>query len=186
MTVVSRCNAVCQYNEGDCWACELESIDVGVGGNCECYLPRKIMEFKGDYRWLSNFYEAPVMHQGILFPTLEHAYVAAKCRNSNDVDKVRKLRTPGDAKRYGRQVNVHLHWDRVKLKVMYKLVLDKFVRNYDLREKLLDTEGYVLEEGNRWNDQFWGIDLDSGRGYNHLGLIIMKVRDVLKGDEVSE
>ena len=39
----------------------------------------------------------------------------------------------------------------------------------------------TLEEGNRWHDTFWGIDQNTGKGENHLGKILMKVRDEIAG-----
>jgi len=37
-----------------------------------------IDSFKGDFRFLSNFYPVNVDYEGIMYPTVEHAYVAAK------------------------------------------------------------------------------------------------------------
>lgn len=41
---------------------------------------------------------------------------------------------------------------------------------------LLDTGDAILEEGNHWNDTFWGVRLKNGQGQNHLGKILMQVR----------
>ena len=38
----------------------------------------KIDKFDGDYAFLSNFYEAPVEYNGILFPNSEAAFKAQK------------------------------------------------------------------------------------------------------------
>ena len=38
----------------------------------------------------------------------------------------------------------------------------------------------VLVEGNRWGDTCWGVDTRTGRGENHLGKILMNVREELK------
>jgi len=37
-----------------------------------------INTFRGKYRFLSNFYYAEVNYEGIRYPTVEHAYQAAK------------------------------------------------------------------------------------------------------------
>jgi hypothetical protein len=39
--------------------------------------------FHNEYRFLSNFYPAEVSFEGLVFPTVEHAYVAAK---TTDID----------------------------------------------------------------------------------------------------
>ncbi|MGM9605038.1 MAG: hypothetical protein ACI3XG_08225 [Faecousia sp.] len=39
--------------------------------------------------------------------------------------------------------------------------------------------GY-LEEGNTWHDTFWGVDAKTRDGENHLGRILMRVRQDLR------
>lgn len=34
-----------------------------------------------------------------------------------------------------------------------------------------------LVEGNSFGDTFWGVDARTGKGENHLGKILMKVRE---------
>ena len=41
----------------------------------------KIGEFDGKFRFLSNFYPSPIFYDGILYPTVEHAFQAAKTVN---------------------------------------------------------------------------------------------------------
>jgi len=60
------------------------------------------------------------------------------------------------------------------VQVMYDLVLQKF-QYANLRKLLLDTGGQYIQEGNTWGDRFWGVC--NGIGENHLGYILMKVRD---------
>ena len=72
-------------------------------------------------------------------------------------------------------------WEDVKFDVMYDIVKAKFTQNEDLKRKLLDTEGYYLEEGNNWGDKIWGVV--NGVGENHLGKILMRVRNELKIEE---
>lgn len=40
----------------------------------------KIAKFEGSYRFLSNFYEAPVTYLGLTFRNNEAAFQAAKCQ----------------------------------------------------------------------------------------------------------
>jgi predicted NAD-dependent protein-ADP-ribosyltransferase YbiA (DUF1768 family) len=47
------------------------------------------------------------------------------------------------------------------------------------RTKLLETKDEYLQEGNRWNDKFWGVCLKTNKGENHLGKLIMSVRGAL-------
>ena len=37
-----------------------------------------ILAFEGEYSWLSNFWPVEVVLDGMVFPSVEHAYQAAK------------------------------------------------------------------------------------------------------------
>lgn len=65
------------------------------------------------------------------------------------------------------------------LSVMETLVREKFTRHPALAAQLLATGDLELVERNHWRDTFWGIC--DGRGENHLGRILMKVRTELQG-----
>lgn len=38
----------------------------------------------------------------------------------------------------------------------------------------------MLEEGNWWGDKFWGVGIKTREGYNHLGKVVMCVRERLR------
>lgn len=133
----------------------------------------KICKFKGDYFFLSNFYEKPVTYKGLTYDSTEAAFQAAKCKDESLKEKFCNLR-PGEAKRLGRQVELRDNWEMIKLKVMYEILEIKF-KDSDLRTKLVCTEDWELIEGNSWGDTFWGVC--KGKGENHLGKILMSLRD---------
>lgn len=135
------------------------------------------MYFRGYYGFLSNFVYAPTLYEGILFPTAEHAFQAAKTKNK-EVRLLLLSMTAKEVKKYGRELELRPDWDEVKLKVMYDVVFDKFDRNVELRKKLLDTDDLVLVEDNYWKDTYWGVY--KGKGENHLGIILMQVRDKMR------
>jgi len=137
--------------------------------------------FTGPYRFLSNFYPcAPYVQWGPrFFPTVEHAYQAAKCVSGQDAETIVHLRTPGEAKRYGRQVKLRGDWDGVKLDVMRVLLARKF-ECIDLAKQLLATGDAQLVEGNEWGDEYWGSNTKLGRGQNHLGRLLMHLRAALQ------
>ena len=60
---------------------------------------------------------------------------------------------------------------------MYEIVKQKFIQNSDLKDKLIATGNVYLEEGNTWGDKVWGTV--NGEGFNHLGFILMKIRESL-------
>lgn len=140
-----------------------------------------INSFAGEYSFLSNFYPAEVEWEGVLYPTVEHAFQAAKTIDTTERESVRLAASPVIAKRLGRQVTLRTDWDSYRLEVMEHLVRDKFTRHTDLGAQLLATENAELIEGNTWRDTFWGVY--KGRGQNHLGRILMKVRDELTSEK---
>lgn len=136
-----------------------------------------INSFSGEYEFLSNFYKEPVEWEGIVYPTNEHAFQAAKNQDPSYREKVRAARTPADAKRLGRKVALRPDWEAIKLDVMTVLVTRKFTSDSSLAMRLVKTSGHELIEGNNWGDQEWGVV--DGVGKNLLGKILMAVRDEL-------
>ena len=136
----------------------------------------KILGFFGEYRFLSNFHIAEVYYEGILYPSTEHAYQAAK---SNDISQREKFLTLtcGGAKKLGQTIVLRENWDIIKYDIMFLLVFDKFTRHPDLREKLISTGKKYLEETNHWKDHYYGVC--DGKGLNVLGNILMYVRDII-------
>lgn len=61
---------------------------------------------------------------------------------------------------------------------MYKIIKAKFEQNDFICRQLIDTGDSEIEEHNDWSDTYWGIC--NGCGENHLGKILMQVRDELK------
>ena len=53
-----------------------------------------IPEFSGKYNFLSNFSNSPIKYEGIVYPTVEHAFQAAKTLNINKRLRLRTLLLP--------------------------------------------------------------------------------------------
>ena len=96
-------------------------------------------------------------------------------------------RIPGAAivKSLGRKMQVRKDWDDQKLDFMLYGVREKF-KDPGLKGLLLSTEDFSLVESNDWNDKFWGVC--QGKGLNHLGRILMRVRkEIIESEtEVSQ
>ena len=135
-----------------------------------------INKFFGEYRFLSNFYPCKIVLDNIEFPSVEHAYVASKSLDENFRREVASIAKPGDVKKIGKKVKLREDWESVKLFIMEYLVRQKF-SNDPLKTKLIYTYPRELIEGNTWGDTFWGQC--NGVGQNHLGKILMKVREEL-------
>lgn len=137
----------------------------------------KIDKFDGDYRFLSNFYPAEITIDGIYYPTVEHAYQAAKSANPEVKKAIACLSDAGAAKHNGRKIVMREGFEEEKLEIMKSLLVLKFLHPH-LRTKLLETGDLPLEEGNWWGDTFWGVC--RGVGENHLGKLLMELRQQLR------
>lgn len=134
------------------------------------------------YTFLSNFYEAPLSYRGLTYGSAEAAFQAQKCLTEEEKLPFTEAR-PGKCKGMGRRVKLRPDWEQVKAGLMEEIVRAKFTQNEELKRLLLATGSKRLVEGNTWGDTFWGVDLRSGRGENHLGVILMKVREELAACE---
>lgn len=134
-----------------------------------------ISQFRGEYAFLSNFYERPLIYEGIRYPTAEHAYQAAKTPSDTWEWRIGNAKTAGLAKRLGRQCPIHPDWEDRKIDVMRAVLKAKF-EDPQLLAKLEATAPQVLVEGNTWGDRFWG-QCPVGTGENWLGRLLMEIRD---------
>lgn len=131
--------------------------------------------FREEYEFLSNFYPAPLKYKGITWATSEHAYQAMKSEDVSVWAYFANLTTPQMAKIVGKYVDIRSDWGEIKIDIMEEILVCKFSQNKHLREKLVATSPCTLIEGNWWGDTFWGMC--KGVGKNHLGKLLMKIRD---------
>ena len=139
-----------------------------------------IDKFSGEFDFLSNFFLRHIIWDGMLFPSSEHAYQAAKTFNMKERELISKEPMPGKAKRLGKNVCLREHWEDIKISIMMDILRIKF-SNSDLKQKLLNTGNEELIEGNNWNDRFFGIC--NGVGQNWLGRLLMALREELQNEE---
>lgn len=129
-----------------------------------------------EHSFLSNFYQgAPIKLNGIIYPTSEHLYQAAKSTNIDDWISISKLSTPGQAKRAAQKLPMRDNWEEIKVQVMRETLALKFNQNRRLVTLLLNTGDAELIEGNTWGDTFWGVC--DGKGINMLGKLLMELRE---------
>lgn len=143
-------------------------------------MPDTITSFRGAYRFLSNFYQWPVLYRGLVFPTSEHAYQWEKPISINDKNEIFNAPTPSAAKRLANSYTKLPNWDEIKLPIMEDILRAKFMGELSspLDQWLLNTSDAFLIEGNTWGDRYWGQV--NGEGENYLGLLLMKIRAKIK------
>ncbi len=146
-----------------------------------------INEFRNEYYFLSNYYPCEITiyydseHPPVTFFSAEAAFQAFKSQTYEGFCSFQNFE-PSAAKRKGRQIPLREDWENIKDQVMEYIVYNKFTQNKYLKEKLLNTAFQYLEEGNTWNDTYWGVC--NGVGKNMLGCILMDIReDIWEGEK---
>lgn len=137
-----------------------------------------ITTFRGEHSFLSNFtsFEKPLFYGGNLYTSNEHFYQAMKVLDKDLRNSIRVHPAKG-LKAYIRTLAIREDWDNIKLDVMLYGLRYKFSEhNPTLRHKLIKTGEEIIQEGNYWNDKYWGVCLKTGEGENHLGKLLMQVR----------
>lgn len=142
-----------------------------------------IPEFRGQYRWLSNFWPVRVVQDEFEYPSVEHAYQAAKYPLGHYIRKHILLVSAAQAKALGKQAPRGPHFENhqaCRLAIMRELLRQKFTRGSALGDMLITTGDEYIQEGNWWKDTYWGVY--QGIGQNNLGHLIMEIRNDLHTD----
>ena len=150
----------------------------------------KISTFRDEFSFLSNFHACAIDFDGEVYPSVEHAFQAAKTLDRSKREWIAAANSAGEAKRRGRQVPLRPEWECIKHELMYSLLRDKFCCPV-LGKLLMDTGDAELIEGNWWCDTEWGV---CGEGYqcskrihlqptgeNLLGQMLMAIRKEIGG-----
>lgn len=121
------------------------------------------------------------------YPTVEHAFQAAKTLDIKEKKHIANMGSPGAAKKAGRKVKLRPDWEEIKLAVMYICLCAKFGSENWYRELRLTGEEEIIE-WNSWGDRIWGVPchvIDEGLwvpyeklcGENLLGRLLMYCRN---------
>lgn len=144
---------------------------------------RRITAFEDKYEFLSNFYPSKVKLGNEVYPTVEHAFQAAKTLDENWRRAIRNAPFPGKAKSLGQKCPIRPDWEKIKFKIMHALLESKF-KEPILRKQLLSTGDAFLIEGNGWGDEIWGAcfyaNSEDFEGENWLGYLLMLVRSKIE------
>jgi len=140
-----------------------------------------IYQFKDQFKFLSNFYHCIIIFNDLIFPSVEHAFVASKSLSKSFHILIQKDPDPRIAKKLGRKIKLRKDWEIVKIPFMDQFLRQKYSNNM-FRVLLNTLRNEYLEEGNTWHDNFWGNcycdKCKNIKGQNKLGKLIMNIRDV--------
>ena len=153
-------------------------------------------EGKGEWRMLSNMYEAPTQMDSITFPTVEHYFQWMKAKTFGDgesADKILKTASAKAVKAIGKKVKDFKaeEWDAKKDAIMIAAIRAKVFQHPDIRDKLKQTGVRPIGEASA-RDKYWAIgtseetskarDPSKWPGKNMLGKIWMDLRKELQSD----
>lgn len=145
----------------------------------------RIDSFTGYFDFMHNNFQTPVYYDGILYPSVTHAYHAARTCDEVTRRAILNAETFQILGNIAIRIEDPSGWQERKVKVMEQLIRDKFRRSKELQDKLRMTENRELvmtyQEEKR-NNLYWGVV--KGKGQNQLGRILMKVREDLLQDKV--
>ena len=133
-----------------------------------------IIEFRGEFSWLSNFFPVQIEYEGLTYPSVEHAYQAGKLINIED-RKLFLIMSAGQAKRNWKKYKTYNLTEEFRLNLMYQLLSIKFNQE-PFKSLLIATGDCYIQEGNRFSDTFFGYCLKTNQGKNMLGHLIMQIR----------
>lgn len=145
-----------------------------------------IDKFYGNNLWLSNFQVCKIQYQGYIYWSTQAAYQAQKFKGTTiQMDRLKKVFTkiePNEAKLLGSIIPLREDWEEVRLDIMKELLEIKF-NQQPYKTMLIKTGDQELVQGNYWHDTFFGkcgCPQHNGQGQNHLGNIIMQIREELQ------
>ncbi|MFO0718796.1 MAG: NADAR family protein [Candidatus Paceibacterota bacterium] len=120
---------------------------------------------------------------GLLYPTVEHAYQCARYTDRNIIEAVRNAKSPVEAWRISAQYksNTIPEFSERKLSIMKDLMRKKVEQHSDVRQALIDSKDMLIVKHITTGppaDGFWD-DGEDGKGLNHIGNMWMEIRDDL-------
>ncbi|MBI5044583.1 MAG: NADAR family protein [Candidatus Levybacteria bacterium] len=140
----------------------------------------KIPYYETSYFSFSNFSSHSIKIDGVLYPTVEHAFHAAKFDNEKIKEEIKSAGSPLKAFEIGKKYKPQRrsNWDETKVSVLQKIIAEKVKQHDEVRKALLATGNEEIIEDNPLDD-FWGNGKD-GNGQNHMGKILMRIRNELQ------
>ncbi len=141
--------------------------------------------------WFSNMtrLDEPFEFEGITYLTSENFYQAMKVESQvlrAEIASMNCFQSKTCFRKDPEKYVIRDSWDTAeKLRVMEFILRVKFARGTTWHEQLIATGDEQIVEHNDWNDTFWGWDIRLGKGSNHLGKLLMKLREEFTRIEIT-
>lgn len=135
--------------------------------------------YTGKWYCFDNFSAFAVYWRGRKWPTVEHAYQAAKFDDALIVEKIWQATSAHETKRIANDPQnlgfIRPNWNEVKHGIMKEILLAKFEQHEYVQKKLKESRGMILVEDSH-RDSHWGRG-PRWDGENWLGKIWMEIRE---------
>ncbi len=137
------------------------------------------------YIYFSPYTAHAIEINGVLYPTVEHAYQCARYTDKNIIDEIIKATSPVKAwqtsTKYKHLQIPEFKNDEYKLNIMKNLMRLKMEQHDEVRQALIDSgDLQIVKHIVTYppGDGFWDDGTD-GRGLNHIGKMWMEIRKTL-------
>lgn len=138
------------------------------------------------YIYFSPYTAHAIEIDGVVFPTVEHAYQCQRYTDRKIIEEIRNAHSPVKAwkisSKYKHVQISDFKKEDYKLKVMENLMRLKVEQHEEIRSALIDSGDLEIVKHIVTpppGDGFWD-DGEDGKGLNHIGKIWMKIREELK------
>jgi predicted NAD-dependent protein-ADP-ribosyltransferase YbiA (DUF1768 family) len=127
--------------------------------------------------------DEPLEHDGIKYFAVENFYQAMKIDSQRrdlrvEIAAMHPHASKGCFRKFPDKFKVSDAWGlQAKVKTMRTALAWKFAPGTSWHDKLLATTDEPIIEFNNWGDTFWGWDIRKQEGSNHLGKLLMGMRD---------
>lgn len=140
------------------------------------------------YIYFSPYTAHAIEVDGVVFPTVEHAYQCQRYTDEKIIKEIIAARSPVKAWetscKYKKFQIPEFKDENYKLKVMKSLMVLKAQQHEEIRKALLNSGDLEIVKHILTyppGDGFWD-DGEDGAGLNHMGRMWMEIRDELKQD----
>jgi ribA/ribD-fused uncharacterized protein len=137
------------------------------------------------YIYFSPYTAHTIEIDGVVFPTVEHAYQCQRYTDPKIIEEIKNAKSPVKAwetsSKYKRLQIPEFKNEEYKLQVMKKLMLLKALQHEEIRKALIDSKDLKIVKHIVTyppGDGFWD-DGEDGNGLNHMGRMWMEIRDEL-------
>src|SRR3989344_5105552 len=138
------------------------------------------------YIYFSPYTAHAIEIDGVVYPTLEHAYQCQRYTDPKIIEEIRKAHSPVKAwevsYKYKHLQIPEFKSEEHKLKVMKMLMRLKVEQHEEIHQALLDSgDSKIIKHIVTYplGDGFWDDGVD-GNGLNHIGKLWMEIREEIK------